>query len=160
MKNTPKRLPSVTVRSPLGASPPAMDSQADSSVPTPPMDTGGVASDDTTAPSVVRRIPPMFNQDFLVRILQLSVRRLIFILCFLFQAQGIGVFLAANDAPGPGPKDGGLAALVDDSPQKRILTQKATPPPSPLLSELLKKGNLISASPRLVRANLALNQNT
>lgn len=70
------------------------------------------------------------------------------------------MFLPANDAPGPGPKDGGLAALVDDSPQKRILTQKATPPPSPLLSELLKKGNLISASPRLVRANLALNQNT
>uniref|UniRef100_A0A4W6FQS7 Bromodomain-containing protein 8 n=1 Tax=Lates calcarifer TaxID=8187 RepID=A0A4W6FQS7_LATCA len=106
VKNTPKRLPSVTVRSPLGASPPTLDSQADSSVPTPPMDTGG--------------------------------------------AQGVGVFLPATDAPGPGPKDGGLAALVDDSPQKRLLTQKATPPPSPLLSELLKKGNLISASPRLV----------
>lgn len=75
------------------------------------------------------------------------------------QAQGIGVFLPSNDAPGPGPKDGGLAALVDDSPQKRILTQKATPPPSPLLSELLKKGNLISASPRLVRASLASDQN-
>lgn len=55
-----------------------------------------------------------------------------------------------TEAPGPGPKDGGLAALVDDSPQKRLLAQKATPPPSPLLSELLKKGNLISASPRLV----------
>lgn len=65
------------------------------------------------------------------------------------------MFLPANDAPGPGPKDSGLAALVDDSPQKRILTQKATPPPSPLLSELLKKGNLISASPRLVRANFS-----
>lgn len=60
------------------------------------------------------------------------------------------MFLPVTDAPGPGPKDGGLAALVDDSPQKRLLTQKATPPPSPLLSELLKKGNLISASPRLV----------
>ncbi|XP_040904018.1 bromodomain-containing protein 8 [Toxotes jaculatrix] len=117
VKNTPKRLPSVTVRSPLGASPPTLDSQADSSVPTPPMDTGGVASDDTTTHSV---------------------------------AQGVGVFLPATDAPGPGPKDGSLAALVDDSPQKRLLTQKATPPPSPLLSELLKKGNLISASPRLV----------
>ncbi|XP_070818771.1 bromodomain-containing protein 8 isoform X1 [Chaetodon trifascialis] len=117
VKNTPKRLPSVTVRSPLGASPPTMDSQADSSVSTPPMDTGGVATDDTTTHSV---------------------------------AQGVGVFLPATDAPGPGPKDGGLAALVDDSPQKRLLAQKATPPPSPLLSELLKKGNLISASPRLV----------
>ncbi|XP_037636422.1 bromodomain-containing protein 8 isoform X2 [Sebastes umbrosus] len=120
MKNTPKRLPSVTVRSPLGASPPTVESQADSSVPTPPMDTGSVASDDT-APTSTHSV-----------------------------AQGVGVFLPATDAPGPGPKDGGLAALVDDSPQKRLLTQKATPPPSPLLSELLKKGNLISASPRLV----------
>uniref|UniRef100_A0A3Q4HZH7 Bromodomain-containing protein 8 n=1 Tax=Neolamprologus brichardi TaxID=32507 RepID=A0A3Q4HZH7_NEOBR len=66
------------------------------------------------------------------------------------QAQGVGVFLPAADPPGPGPKDGGLAALVEDSPQKRLLAQKTTPPPSPLLSELLKKGNLISASPRLV----------
>ncbi|XP_059202006.1 bromodomain-containing protein 8 isoform X2 [Centropristis striata] len=116
MKNTPKRLPSVTVRSPLGASPPTMDSQADSSVQTPPMDTGGVGSDDTPTTHSV--------------------------------AQGVGVFLPATDAPGP--KDGGLATLVDDSPQKRLLAQKATPPPSPLLSELLKKSNLISASPRLV----------
>ncbi|XP_035982921.1 bromodomain-containing protein 8 isoform X1 [Fundulus heteroclitus] len=117
LKNTPKRHPSVTVRSPLGASPPTHDSQADSAVPTPPMDTEGVSSDDTTMHSV---------------------------------AQGVGVFLPAVDAAGPGPKDGGVAPLVDDSPQKRLLTQKATPPPSPLLSELLKKGNLISASPRLV----------
>uniref|UniRef100_A0A667Z931 Bromodomain-containing protein 8 n=1 Tax=Myripristis murdjan TaxID=586833 RepID=A0A667Z931_9TELE len=97
VKNTPKRLPSVTVRSPLGASPPSLDSQTDSSV-----------------------------------------------------AQGVGGFLPATDVPGPGPKDGGLAALADDSPQKRLLSQKATPPPSPLLSELLKKGSLISASPRMV----------
>ncbi|XP_053180338.1 bromodomain-containing protein 8 [Scomber japonicus] len=117
VKNTPKRLPSVTVRSPLGASPPTIDSQTDSSVATPPMDTGSVASDDTS-------IHPV--------------------------AQGVGVFLPATEAPGPGPKDGGLATLVEDSPQKRLLAQKATPPPSPLLSELLKKGNLISASPRLV----------
>lgn len=118
VKNTPKRLPSVTVRSPLGASPPTQDSQTDSSAPTPPMDTGAGVSEDTTTTHSV--------------------------------AQGVGVFLPAADPPGPGPKDGGLAALVDDSPQKRLLAQKATPPPSPLLSELLKKGNLISASPRLV----------
>ncbi|XP_038133573.1 bromodomain-containing protein 8 isoform X2 [Cyprinodon tularosa] len=117
LKNTPKRLTSVTVRSPLGSSPPTHDSQADSAVPTPPMDTEGVPSEDTTIHSV---------------------------------AQGVGVFLPAADPPVSGPKDGGLANLVDDSPQKRLLTQKATPPPSPLLSELLKKGNLISASPRLV----------
>lgn len=54
VKNTPKRLPSVTVRSPLGASPPALDSQTESSTPTPPMDTGVTASDDTSIHSVVR----------------------------------------------------------------------------------------------------------
>ncbi|XP_075993992.1 bromodomain-containing protein 8 isoform X1 [Genypterus blacodes] len=115
LKNTPKRLPSVTVRSPLGASPTAVETPADSAAPTQPMDTGVTVSDDTSTHPA---------------------------------AQGVGVFLPVTDAPGPGPKDGGLAALVDDSPQKRLLSQKATPPPSPLLSELLKKS--ISASPRLV----------
>ncbi|KAJ0050113.1 hypothetical protein NL108_011991, partial [Boleophthalmus pectinirostris] len=114
IKNTPKRLPSVTVRSPLGASPTSLDSQTDASVPTPPMDTGGVPSEDTGH----------------------------------HNAQGVGVFLPSDPS---GPKEGTLAALMDDSPQKRLLAQKATPPPSPLLSELLKKGNIISASPRLVR---------
>lgn len=57
VKNTPKRLPSVTLRSPLGASPPTLDSQTDSSVPTPPMDTGaGVSEDTTTTHSVVRTL--------------------------------------------------------------------------------------------------------
>lgn len=70
----------------------------------------------------------------------------------MLQAQGVGVFLPTTDASAPAPpKDVALASLVDDSPQKRLMAQKATPPPSPLLSELLKKGNLISASPRLVR---------
>lgn len=56
MKNTPKRLPSVTVRSPLGASPPALDSQTESSVSTPPMETGAGASEDTTTTLSVVRI--------------------------------------------------------------------------------------------------------
>lgn len=47
-------MPSVTVRSPLGASPPMLDSQGDTSVSTPPMDPGGVPSDDSTTHSVVR----------------------------------------------------------------------------------------------------------
>lgn len=71
---------------------------------------------------------------------------------FMLQAQGVGAFLPTTDSSAPAPsKDLTLASLVDDSPQKRLMAQKATPPPSPLLSELLKKGNLISASPRLVR---------
>ncbi|XP_075993994.1 bromodomain-containing protein 8 isoform X3 [Genypterus blacodes] len=53
LKNTPKRLPSVTVRSPLGASPTAVETPADSAAPTQPMDTGVTVSDDTsTHPAV------------------------------------------------------------------------------------------------------------
>lgn len=55
MKNTPKRLPSVTVRSPLGASPPTHDAQADSAVPTHPMETEGATPEDTTVHSVVSK---------------------------------------------------------------------------------------------------------
>ncbi|XP_056295313.1 bromodomain-containing protein 8 isoform X2 [Pseudoliparis swirei] len=132
LKNTPKRQPSVTVRSPLGASPPAVDPLADSLVPATPMDTGAVVSNDTTTTTIITTTttPPTTTTH--------SV------------AQGVAAFLPATDAPGPGPKDGGVAAQVDDSPQKRLLTQKTTPPPSPLLSELLKKGSLIPASPSLV----------
>jgi hypothetical protein len=43
-----------------------------------------------------------------------------------------------------------MTPITDDSPQKKMLGQKATPPPSPLLSELLKKGSLLPTSPRLV----------
>ncbi|XP_030224174.1 bromodomain-containing protein 8 isoform X2 [Gadus morhua] len=127
MKNTPKRVPSVTVRSPLGASPPGLEPPAEPAAPAPPTDPSptptstpisvGPSSEDTGSHHT---------------------------------SQGVGVFLPVSEPPGVGPKDGSLGPLVDDSPQKRCLTQKATPPPSPLLSELLKKGNLISASPRLV----------
>uniref|UniRef100_A0AAR2K4G8 Bromodomain-containing protein 8 n=1 Tax=Pygocentrus nattereri TaxID=42514 RepID=A0AAR2K4G8_PYGNA len=108
-KNTPKRLPSVTVRSPLGASSPSMD------VPHP----------DTPQPMADESCPSPV-------------------------AQGVAVFMPVSESAGPGPKEGSLGSLVDESPQKKLLNQKATPPPSPLLSELLKKGNLLSASPRLV----------
>uniref|UniRef100_A0A672RBU7 Bromodomain-containing protein 8 n=1 Tax=Sinocyclocheilus grahami TaxID=75366 RepID=A0A672RBU7_SINGR len=65
-------------------------------------------------------------------------------------AQGLTVFMPISEVTGPGPKESGLASMVDDSPQKKHLAPKATPPPSPLLSELLKKGSLIAASSRLV----------
>ncbi|XP_077465580.1 bromodomain-containing protein 8-like isoform X3 [Stigmatopora argus] len=116
IKNTPKRFPSVTTRSPLGASPTSVDSQPDSSAPTPPSEPAGIASDDTSTHTV----------------------------------QGVSFLLPVSEGQGSGIKDGSHAVLVEDSPQKRLLAQKATPPPSPLLSELLKKGNHISASPRLV----------
>lgn len=59
--------------------------------------------------------------------------------------------MPVSEATAPGPKESTLGAPVDDSPQKKHLTPKATPPPSPLLSELLKKGSLIPANSRLVR---------
>ncbi|XP_073777318.1 bromodomain-containing protein 8 isoform X13 [Danio rerio] len=108
-KNTPKRVPSVTVRSPPGASSPSMDIlQPDAS-------------------------QPMTDES-----------------CASPMAQGVTVFMPVSDVMGPGPKESGLSSLVDDSPQKKHLAPKATPPPSPLLSELLKKGSLIAASSRLV----------
>uniref|UniRef100_A0A8C6GG03 Bromodomain-containing protein 8 n=2 Tax=Mus spicilegus TaxID=10103 RepID=A0A8C6GG03_MUSSI len=52
--------------------------------------------------------------------------------------------------PGSAPLEAPMTPITDDSPQKKMLGQKATPPPSPLLSELLKKGSLLPTSPRLV----------
>ncbi|OWK12294.1 hypothetical protein Celaphus_00003626 [Cervus elaphus hippelaphus] len=51
---------------------------------------------------------------------------------------------------GSAPLEAPMTPVTDDSPQKKMLGQKATPPPSPLLSELLKKGSLLPTSPRLV----------
>ncbi|XP_075397728.1 bromodomain-containing protein 8 isoform X5 [Tenrec ecaudatus] len=55
--------------------------------------------------------------------------------------------------PGSAPLEAPMTPITDDSPQKKMLGQKATPPPSPLLSELLKKGSLLPTSPRLVSEN-------
>ncbi|XP_052005924.1 bromodomain-containing protein 8-like isoform X2 [Xyrauchen texanus] len=104
-KNTPKRVPSITVRSPpgSGSGSPGMNAQQ----PDTPQ--------------------PMTEET-----------------C----AQGVTVFMPISEVSGP--KESGLGGLVDESPQKKHLAPKATPPPSPLLSELLKKGSLIAASSRLV----------
>ncbi|XP_016431779.1 bromodomain-containing protein 8 isoform X3 [Sinocyclocheilus rhinocerous] len=102
-KNTPKRVPSVTVRSP---------------------------SMDVSQPETLQ---PVTDES-----------------CASPMAQGLTVFMPISEVTGPGPKESGLASMVDDSPQKKHLAPKATPPPSPLLSELLKKGSLIAASSRLV----------
>ncbi|XP_028838937.1 bromodomain-containing protein 8 isoform X2 [Denticeps clupeoides] len=107
VKNAPKRLSGVTVRSPTGASSPSLDfSLSDTPLSTP---------DEPSA-----------------------------------STQASAAFLPLSDGPGPGVVESGLGALLDDSPQKKLLGQKATPPPSPLLSELLKKGSLLPTSPRLV----------
>ncbi|KAK0137363.1 Bromodomain-containing protein 8 [Merluccius polli] len=52
------------------------------------------------------------------------------------------------------PSNGDLvcqAVLLEDSLQRqKPLGQRTTPPPSPLLSELLKKGSILPANPRLI----------
>lgn len=54
------------------------------------------------------------------------------------------------ESPGPGNDDISHGSLLDDPAQKKLLGQKATPPPSPLLSELLKKGSILATNSRLV----------
>ncbi|XP_067912403.1 bromodomain-containing protein 8-like isoform X2 [Heterodontus francisci] len=70
--------------------------------------------------------------------------------------------ISAPETPGPAVTSTNLETpltpVLEDSPQKKLLGQKATPPPSPLLSELLKKGSLLPTSPRLVsEAELQVN---
>ncbi|XP_045063878.1 bromodomain-containing protein 8-like [Coregonus clupeaformis] len=109
VKNTPKRVPSVTVRSPPGCGSPSLEfCQGDT-----PQNTPEDPSTSVTAP-------------------------------------GAAGFMPLTEACGLGGAEAGLGTLLDESPQKKLLGQKATPPPSPLLSELLKKGNLLPTSPRLV----------
>uniref|UniRef100_A0A452H2Q1 Bromodomain-containing protein 8 n=1 Tax=Gopherus agassizii TaxID=38772 RepID=A0A452H2Q1_9SAUR len=63
----------------------------------------------------------------------------------------VASFIGIPDTPpGSAPLEAPITPVTDDSPQKKMLGQKATPPPSPLLSELLKKGSLLPTSPRLV----------
>ncbi|XP_018107762.1 bromodomain-containing protein 8 isoform X4 [Xenopus laevis] len=64
----------------------------------------------------------------------------------------VPTFIGIPDTPPPAsaPPESPLTPVMDDSPQKKMAGQKGTPPPSPLLSELLKKGSLLPSSPRLV----------
>ncbi|KAM9729375.1 bromodomain-containing protein 8 [Menidia menidia] len=54
------------------------------------------------------------------------------------------------ETSGPSTDDIPPGALLDDPTQKKLLGQKATPPPSPLLSELLKKGSILATNARLI----------
>ncbi|KAK7143694.1 hypothetical protein R3I93_014755 [Phoxinus phoxinus] len=102
VKNTPKRVPSVTVRSPSGAGSPSLD-----------FPIGDSSADHSTT------------------------------------GAGSSVFVPLTELPGPAVVEASLGSLLDESTQKKLLGQKITPPPSPLLSELLKKGSLLPTSPRL-----------
>ncbi|XP_073507511.1 bromodomain-containing protein 8 isoform X7 [Phyllobates terribilis] len=74
----------------------------------------------------------------------------------------VSSFIGIPDTPPPpAPLESPLTPVMDDSPQKKMVGQKATPPPSPLLSELLKKGSLLPTSPRLVsEGEMTLGSNT
>ncbi|KAA8586980.1 hypothetical protein FQN60_000816 [Etheostoma spectabile] len=63
---------------------------------------------------------------------------------------GSARLMSIAESSGPGNDDISLGSLLDDPTQKKILGQKATPPPSPLLSELLKKGNILATNSRLI----------
>uniref|UniRef100_A0A8P4K743 Bromodomain-containing protein 8 n=1 Tax=Dicentrarchus labrax TaxID=13489 RepID=A0A8P4K743_DICLA len=64
-----------------------------------------------------------------------------------FQASGSARLMTISESSGPDISHG---SLLDDPTQKKLQGQKATPPPSPLLSELLKKGSILATNSRLV----------
>ncbi|KAJ3590804.1 hypothetical protein NHX12_008752 [Muraenolepis orangiensis] len=72
------------------------------------------------------------------------------------------VFTPAMTRESSLPSNGDVcqAALLEDSLQRRPLGQRTTPPPSPLLSELLKRGSLLPANPRLIGEGEASGQLT
>uniref|UniRef100_A0A8C7PJF1 Bromodomain-containing protein 8 n=3 Tax=Oncorhynchus TaxID=8016 RepID=A0A8C7PJF1_ONCMY len=64
VKNTPKRVPSVTVRSPLGASPTSMEAQTDT--PTPPTDTAMPQAEETSGTTVCFSLNPAVSLSHIV----------------------------------------------------------------------------------------------
>uniref|UniRef100_I3JBQ9 Bromodomain-containing protein 8 n=7 Tax=Pseudocrenilabrinae TaxID=318546 RepID=I3JBQ9_ORENI len=96
-KNTPKRIPSVTMHSPSGCSSPSQEFS--------PGDQLECLTLDLTSTKNVTRLMTFTEPS-------------------------------GND-------DINHGSLLEDPTQKKLLCQKATPPPSPLLSELLKKGSIL-----------------
>ncbi|XP_032432949.1 bromodomain-containing protein 8 isoform X2 [Xiphophorus hellerii] len=65
-------------------------------------------------------------------------------------SSGTAASVTFSQTPGPANDDINHGAILDDPTQKKLLSQKATPPPSPLLSELLKKGSILASNSRLI----------
>ncbi|XP_029956220.1 bromodomain-containing protein 8 [Salarias fasciatus] len=108
-KNTPKRMPSVSLHSPSGCSSPSQDFS-----PGDPLE--------------CLTLDPASTKN----------------------ASGTARLMTFAEPAASGGEDGGHGSLLDDPAQKKLLGQKATPPPSPLLSELLKKGNILATNSRLI----------
>ncbi|KAM6249509.1 bromodomain-containing protein 8 isoform 1-T2 [Spheniscus humboldti] len=118
IKNPPRRLTGVMVRSPAGSTSPG----------------GDYALGDLSQPAVDEASPGVTPGTL--------------------PSTPVASFIGIPDTPpGSAPLDAPMTPVTDDSPQKKMIGQKATPPPSPLLSELLKKGSLLPTSPRLVGEN-------
>ncbi|XP_029304378.1 bromodomain-containing protein 8 isoform X2 [Cottoperca gobio] len=108
-KNTPKRVPTITMHSPSGCSSPSQE----------------------------------FSPGDPLECLTLD-------LASTKNVSGSCRLMTIAESIGHGNDDISQGSLVDDSTQKKLLGQKATPPPSPLLSELLKKGNILATNSRLI----------
>ncbi|KAI3373621.1 hypothetical protein L3Q82_022223, partial [Scortum barcoo] len=106
-KNTPKRVPGLTMHSPSGCSSPSQELS-----PGDPLEC-----------------------------LTLDLAK---------NGSGPARLITIAESSGPGNEDISHGSLLDDPTQKKLLCQKATPPPSPLLSELLKKGSILATSSRLI----------
>eukprot|EP00064_Thunnus_orientalis_P008875 superscaffoldBa00001087_g8898 len=65
-------------------------------------------------------------------------------------ASGSARLMSFAESPGSGNDDISHGSLLDDPTQKKLLGQRGTPPPSPLLSELLKKGSILATNSRLI----------
>ncbi|XP_049897246.1 bromodomain-containing protein 8 isoform X1 [Epinephelus moara] len=65
-------------------------------------------------------------------------------------ASGSARLMTIAESSGSSNDDISHGSLLDDPTQKKLLSQKATPPPSPLLSELLKKGSILASNSRLI----------
>ncbi|KAM9331726.1 bromodomain-containing protein 8-like [Pholidichthys leucotaenia] len=108
-KNTPKRMPSVTVHLPSECNSPSQE----------------VSSGD----------------PFECLTLELTPAK---------NTVGTTRLMAFGESAGPVGDDINHGSLLDDSTQKKLLSQKVTPPPSPLLSELLKKGSILATNSRMI----------
>ncbi|XP_076606192.1 bromodomain-containing protein 8 isoform X2 [Chaetodon auriga] len=108
-KNTPKRVPGITMHSPSSCSSPSQE----------------------------------FSPGDPLECLTLDV-------VSTKNASGSTRLMTIPESSGPGSDDMSHGSLLDDPTQKKLLGQKATPPPSPLLSELLKKGSILATNSRLI----------
>ncbi|XP_039634081.1 bromodomain-containing protein 8 isoform X5 [Perca fluviatilis] len=108
-KNTPKRVPSITMHSPSGCSSPSKEFSPGDPLECLTLDLGSTKN-----------------------------------------ASGSARLMSIAESSGPGNDDISHGSLLDDPTQKKLLGQKATPPPSPLLSELLKKGSILATNSRLI----------